>query len=131
MLVDGGPPPGIRTDSDETTLDVETIVSLAPGTALYVYEAPYDEPTNGNFIDIYNQVVSDNMVDTLNTQLQLSARRRSMPHSYPDAPSTRSSSQGNALGITFHAVAGDSGDYHYGCSNRSQHRRADRHAAIT
>ena len=67
VLVDGGPPPSLGPDSDETTLDVETIVSLAPGTALYVYEAPYDEPTNGNFIDIYNQVVSDDLVGTLNS----------------------------------------------------------------
>jgi kumamolisin len=116
VLVDGGPPPGIGPDSDETTLDVETIVSLAPGTALYVYEAPYDEPTNGNFIDIYNQVVSDDLVDTLNSSYTY-CEKAIKPHSYPRAINAIFG-QGNALGITFHAAAGDSGDYSPGCNNR-------------
>src|SRR4029077_20288214 len=46
VLVDGGPAPGNGPDSIETALDVEQIVSIAPGTALYVYEVTYDEPTN-------------------------------------------------------------------------------------
>ncbi len=116
VLVDGGPPPGLGPDSDETTLDVETIVSLAPGTALYVYEAPYDEPTNGNFIDIYNQVVSDNLVDTLNSSYTY-CEKAIKPHSYPVAIN-KIFAQGNALGITFHAAAGDSGSYSYGCNNK-------------
>jgi subtilase family serine protease len=116
VLVDGGPPPGLGPDSDETTLDVETIVSLAPGTALYVYEAPYDEPTNGNFIDIYNQVVSDNLVDTLNSSYTY-CEKAIRPHSYPVAIN-KIFAQGNALGITFHAASGDSGSYSYGCNNK-------------
>ena len=95
MQVDGGPGPGLGPDSIETTLDVETIVSLAPGTALYVYEAPYDEPTNANFIDIYNQVVSDNIVDTLNSS-----------YTYCET------------GIDLY-VPGDSGSNSYGCSGVS------------
>jgi subtilase family serine protease len=116
VLVDGGPPPGIGPDSDETTLDVETIVSLAPATALYVYEAPYDEPTNGNFIDIYNQVVTDNLVDTLNSSYTY-CEKAIKPRSYPRAINAIFG-QGNALGITFHAAAGDSGSYSPGCNNR-------------
>ena len=119
VLVDGGPPPGLGPDSVETTLDVETIVSLAPGTALYVYEAPYDEPTNGNFIDIYNQVVSDNYVDTLNSSYTYCETLiNNYIHGY-----TRSvekiEKQGSALGITFHSAAGDSGAYSYGCGGVS------------
>jgi kumamolisin len=116
VLVDGGPPPSLGPDSDETTLDVETIVSLAPGTALYVYEAPYDEPTNGNFIDIYNSVVNDNLVDTLNSSFTW-CEKAITPHTYPVAIN-KIFAQGNAEGITFHAAAGDSGAYSPGCNNR-------------
>ena len=41
IKIDGGPPGGDGSpDSLETSLDVETIVSNAPGTALSVYEFP-------------------------------------------------------------------------------------------
>ena len=118
VMVDGGPG-GLNEDSDETTLDVETIVSLAPGTALYVYEAPLDEPTNANFIDIYNQVTTDDLVDTLNSSYTYCETGiDQFVHGY-----TRSvehvEMQGSALGITFHAAAGDSGSMAYGCSGVS------------
>jgi kumamolisin len=117
--VDGGPGPGLGPDSVETTLDVETIVSLAPGTALYVYEAPYDEPTNANFIDIYNQVVSDNLVDTLNSSYTYCETGiLEYVHGYTQAVE-KVEKQGSALGITFHAASGDSGSVSYGCSNVS------------
>jgi pseudomonalisin len=109
--VDGGAT--INADAIETTLDVETIVSLAPGTALYVYLAPYDEPTNANFIDIYNQAVSDNLVDTLNTSYGYC--ESALPKGYPEMLETIFK-QGNAKGITFHEASGDSGSYWQGCS---------------
>lgn len=115
VLVDGGPPSGLGDDSVETTLDVETIVSIAPGTALYVYEAPYDEPTNANFIDIYNTVVSDDAVDTLNSSYIYceTAMEQQFP-GYPQAVD-HVERQGGAEGITFHAGSGDSGPHSPGC----------------
>jgi kumamolisin len=116
VLVDGGPPPGNGPDSIETALDVEQIVSIAPGTALYVYEVTYDEPTNGNFIDIYNQVVSDNIVDELNTSYGYC--ETALPNGYPEALNAVAK-QGNALGITFHSASGDGGSNWDGCNGVS------------
>ncbi len=113
VLVDGGPQPGNGPDSIETALDVEQIVSLAPGTALYVYEVTYDEPTNANFIDIFNQVVTDNKVDTLNSSYGYC--ETAVPHGYPQALNAVAR-QGNALGITFHSASGDSGSSWDGCN---------------
>src|SRR4029077_10591311 len=106
VLVDGGPAPGNGPDSIETALDVEQIVSIAPATALYVYEVTYDEPTNANFIDIFNQVVSDNKVDTLNSSYGYC--ETAIHKGYPESLNTVAK-QGNALGITFRSSAGDTG----------------------
>jgi len=116
VLVDGGPAPGDGPDSVETTLDVEQIVSLAPGTALYVYEVTYDEPTNGNFIDIYNQVVTDDKIDALNTSYGYC--ETAIHRGYPESLNAVAK-QGNALGITFHAASGDGGSNWAGCEGVS------------
>lgn len=116
VLVDGGPAPGDGPDSVETTLDVEQIVSLAPGTALYVYEVTYDEPTNGNFIDIYNQVVTDDKIDALNTSYGYC--ETAIHRGYPESLNAVAK-QGNALGITFHAASGDGGSNWAGCNGVS------------
>ena len=116
VLVDGGPAPGDGPDSVETTLDVEQIASLAPGTALYVYEVTYDEPTNANFIDIFNQVVSDNKVDTLNSSYGYC--ETAIHKGYPESLNAVAI-QGNALGITFHSSAGDTGSSWQGCNGVS------------
>ena len=113
VLVDGGPVPGNGPDSIETALDVEQIVSIAPGTALYVYEVTYDEPTNANFIDIFNQVVSDDKVDTLNSSYGYC--ETAIHTGYPEALNAVAK-QGNALGITFHSASGDTGSRWDGCS---------------
>ncbi len=113
VLVDGGPPPGNQAgDSIETALDVETIVSLAPGTALYVYEAP-ESGTLMYFADMYNQIVTDNFVDTVNTSYGQceTAFDKSLPTTLEAI-----FVQGTAEGITFHSSSGDSGIYTYGCS---------------
>jgi subtilase family serine protease len=117
--VDGGPGSGLNEDSIETTLDVETIVSTSPGTALYVYEAPLDEPTNANFIDIYNAVVNDDVVDTLNSSYTYceTAIDQEVPGYTQSVDAIEQ--QGNALGITFHAAAGDGGSNSPGCSGIS------------
>jgi subtilase family serine protease len=116
VLVDGGPAPGNGPDSIETALDVEQIVSIAPGTALYVYEVTYDEPTNANFIDIYNQVVSDDKIDTLNTSYGYC--ETAIHSGYPESLNAVAK-QGNALGITFHSASGDSGSSWQGCTGVS------------
>ncbi|MGH8165196.1 MAG: hypothetical protein ACREP1_12765, partial [Rhodanobacteraceae bacterium] len=67
VLIDGGPPPGLGSfDSVETTLDVETIVSLAPATSLYVYEFP-DFSNDQYILDAYEQVVIDGLAETVNS----------------------------------------------------------------
>ncbi|HEY5426299.1 MAG TPA: S53 family peptidase [Candidatus Tumulicola sp.] len=113
VLVDGGPPPGLTGDSLETTLDVETLVSIAPGTALYVYEVP-GSPDLRYFADMYNQIVSDNKADTVNTSY--SECETAFIPSFPMAANAIEK-QGNALGITFHASTGDYGTITYGCSS--------------
>ncbi len=118
--VDGGTT--MNADAIETTLDVETIVSLSPGTALYVYLAPYDEPTNANFIDIYNRAVTDNLVDTLNTSYGYC--ELAIGKGYPQAVN-KIFLQGNALGITFHEASGDSGTEWDGCKGQHVSSPAD------
>jgi kumamolisin len=115
VLVDGGPPKGITQDSIETTLDVETIVSLAPGTSLFVYEFP--SFTNGvntkNIVDTYNKIVQDNKVDTVNSSFGL------CEIAFGNFPklADKVAQQGAAEGITFHASTGDSGNVTFGCSS--------------
>jgi len=113
VLVDGGPPKGISGDSIETTLDVETIVSILPATALYVYEAPGSSDLR-YFVDMYNQAVSDNKVDTISTSY--SECETAFIPSFPKAADAVEK-QGAAYGITFESSAGDRGVQTYGCNN--------------
>jgi pseudomonalisin len=114
VLVDGGPPPGNGgPDTGEATLDAETLVSLAPGTALYSYEVP-SSATLQYFIDGYNKIVSDNKVDTVNTSY--SECETAFIPTFPTM-AQHVELQGNALGITFHASSGDDGVHTYGCGN--------------
>ncbi len=112
ISVDGGAPAFPGGGANETTLDVETLVSLAPGTALYVYEIPalQDAP----LIDAFNR-----------------ARRR-QPRRFTEFELGRVGDAGaraagggrcrfdreavprSAEGITFHASSGDWGVYCYG-----------------
>jgi subtilase family serine protease len=103
--IDGGPPKGDGSgDSIETTLDVETIVSNAPGTGLYVYEFPnFDK--DSYITDAYNKVVSDNLVDTANSSFGGCETDQASDAKAWD----KIAEQGAAKGITFHASSGDSG----------------------
>jgi len=61
--VDGGNGP----DQDLADIDAEWIVGTAPGVQLYAYDmAQYSDLT---FVDALNQVVTDNVVDVVNTSL--------------------------------------------------------------
>ncbi|MEO6800999.1 MAG: S53 family peptidase [Rhodanobacter sp.] len=60
--VDGGGPLGSSAGSGETSLDVEQSGGLAPWANVIVYDAPN---TDAGFFDVFNQAVSDNLVDSL------------------------------------------------------------------
>lgn len=105
VLIDGGPPIGDGSpDSVEATLDVEQIVSLAPGTNLYVYEFP--SFANLSYItDTYNAAVAQDKVDTLNS----SFGGCEMIDPGVFTAWDQIAAQGAAEGITFHASSGDAG----------------------
>jgi kumamolisin len=105
VKVDGGPPSGNGSpDSLETALDVETIVSNAPGTALYVYEFPSFQ-SDKYITDAYNKVASDNLVDTANSSFGgCETQQKSAAKSWD-----KIALQASSKGITFHASSGDSG----------------------
>jgi kumamolisin len=105
IKIDGGPPGGDGSpDSLETSLDVETIVSNAPGTALYVYEFPSFNSLQ-YITDAYTQVVSDNIVDTANSSFGgCETGLGSAPQAWD-----KLAQQGAVKGITFHASTGDAG----------------------
>jgi subtilase family serine protease len=116
VLVDGGPPPGDGDpDSVEAVLDSETLSSLAPGANLYSYEAP-SSATLMYFVDMYNQIVTDNKVDSVNTSY--SECETAFIPTFPMAADAVEK-QGSALGITFHGSTGDSGVITYGCNQKS------------
>ncbi|MEO6990289.1 MAG: S53 family peptidase [Candidatus Baltobacteraceae bacterium] len=103
--IDGGSPPGLGSpDSVETTLDVETIVGNAPGTALYVYEFP-SWNSNQYITDAYNRVVADNIVDVANSSFAGCEQGFSADAKAWDLLAQ----QGAAKGITFSASTGDRG----------------------
>lgn len=90
-------------DVQESTLDVEAIVGLAPGVSFYEYLMP--DLTDRSIEDAYNRVVSDNLVDAVNS---------SFGGCETDDPSFEYVSnyiakQGAAKGITFSASTGDTG----------------------
>lgn len=104
VQVDGGatysPTSG---DSEEATLDVETIVGLAPGTHLYMYLFP--DLSSQHIEDGYNRAVSDGIVDVLNSSF---GGCETGDTSF--ATTTNSiAQQGASKGMTFSASSGDSG----------------------
>jgi subtilase family serine protease len=109
IAVDGGAPAFPGGDANETTLDVETLVSLAPGTALYVYEIPAltDQP----IVDVFNRVVSDNLVDSLNSSW---GGWEQQGNGHLARALNKIEEQGSAEGITFHTSSGDWGIHCYG-----------------
>ncbi|MEO6991854.1 MAG: protease pro-enzyme activation domain-containing protein [Candidatus Baltobacteraceae bacterium] len=90
-------------DSEESTLDVETIVGNAPGTALYMYLFP--DLSSQHIEDGYNRAVSDGIVDVLNS----SFGGCETGDTAFDTATNQIAQQGAAKGITFAASSGDSG----------------------
>lgn len=104
VSINGGSLPGDEApDSIETTLDVETIVGSAPGTALYVYEMP--TLSDKNITDAYNTIVSANRVDAVNSSF---GGCENLFKSTVEGWNAIAE-QGVAKGITFSASSGDSG----------------------
>jgi subtilase family serine protease len=115
--VDGGAPAFPAGAADETTLDVETIASLAPGTALYVYEIP--ALSGRPLIDVFNRVVSDNFVDSLNSSWQGCETFGGKTGNRILGPALDAiEKQGSAEGITFHACTGDEGQFGDECPRK-------------
>lgn len=107
VSVDGGAPynPAYANTnaSLEATLDVETIVGLAPGTHLYMYLFP--DLSSVHIEDGYNRAVADNAVDVLNSSF--GGCETGDPTF--DTATNQIATQGAAKGITFAASSGDSG----------------------
>ena len=107
VSVDGGaaydPTYSTSNASLEATLDVETIVGLAPGTHLYMYLFP--DLSSVHIEDGYNQAVADNAVDVLNS----SFGGCETGDTAFDNATNQIATQAAAKGITFAASSGDSG----------------------
>jgi kumamolisin len=101
--VDGGATFGNTPDSQEATLDAETIIALAPGTHLYIYLFP--DLSSAHIEDGYNRAVSDGIVDVVNS----SFGGCETGDTAFDTSTNQIATQGAAKGITFAASSGDSG----------------------
>ncbi|MDQ6933562.1 MAG: S53 family serine peptidase [Candidatus Eremiobacteraeota bacterium] len=121
VLIDGGPPSGVKNPgSIETTLDVETLASLAPAASLYVYEFPsFTNFSNETqyILDAYEQAVDDAIAGTVNSSFGACEEKFGLS-SFPQM-SDEIALQGAALGMTFHAASGDAGSVGTGCSSTS------------
>lgn len=109
VSVDGGP----GNDSGDqltATLEYETTASLAPGANIVIYET--DEIPFNEIIDAYNQAVSDDVVETLDSAFGIC---ETAEPSFAKQ-SEHIAKQGAALGIVFHASTGDAGDQGDDCS---------------
>lgn len=103
--VDGGGQIGVA-DQIEATLDVQQLVSNAPGVALRVYEFP--TLATSHITDAFNQVVADNKVDVATASfggcdVALGATTVQAWSAIAE--------QGVAKGITFAAASGDGPAY--------------------
>jgi cell division septation protein DedD len=113
VAVDGGGTYSSSSSSDtvEASLDVETIIGLAPGANIRVYNFP--SLSDQSIEDAYNMAVSDNLVTATNSSFGGCETGDT-----PFVTSTNSiAQQGAAKGITFAASSGDSGSDECGTNN--------------
>jgi kumamolisin len=108
--VDGpGPCPSCGADL-EAALDYQTIVGVAPGATVDVYE-----PANFNsatVVDTYNQIVVDNTAETVNNSFSACETSGFFdPHAFYTVIK-----QGALQGQRWHGSTGDSGQFTFGCS---------------
>lgn len=96
VSVDGGVSTPTTNGSGEVSLDIEMVMSMAPGlSTIYVYEAPNPSP----WVDLLNRMATDNL------SRQLSCSWGAGP---PDAASEQIFRQMAAQGQTFFNATGDS-----------------------
>ena len=98
--VDGG---GQVDNNSEATLDVETVVGLAPGANVIDYNI--GELSNQHVEDAYNKAVSDNLADAVNSSFGGCESDDPTGDMAEDAIAV----QGAAKGITFVGTSGDTG----------------------
>ena len=102
--VDGGGTYNVASDDTiEATLDVQTIVGLAPGANVRVYEFP--DLSDSSIEDAYNQTVTDNLASVVNSSF---GGCESQDPSF-SFTTNAIAEQGAAKGMTFVASSGDSG----------------------
>jgi kumamolisin len=88
----------------ETSLDIERSGSMAPGATIYVYEGV--DPQFSTFTDVYNQFVTDNVVDVVTTSWGAPESETPLATILEDDAIFE---QANAQGISLFAAAGDNG----------------------
>ena len=111
--VDGGGTFGGASspDTDEASLDVETIAGLAPGAKIRVYNFP--DLSDQHIEDGYNKAVSENLASVTNSSF---GGCESSDRSFATATNTIAQ-QAASKGITFVASSGDSGSDECGTGN--------------
>lgn len=102
VKVDGGADE--NEDNIETALDLETISSLAPGAAVYLYLMP--SLSDVAIFDTYARAVADNKIDVLNSSF---AGCEDYSEDNFSGMTDHLAQQGAAQGITFAASSGDLG----------------------
>jgi hypothetical protein len=92
-------------DVIEATLDVETMVSLAPAADVIVYLLPDGGLTDTAIEDTYNQIVSDAKATVVNSSF---GGCESQDSAF-DTMTDQIAEQASATGVTFSASSGDTG----------------------
>ena len=124
VKVDGGPtaPASATTDVGlESALDIETVIGMAPGASVKVYQGP-DNPTPAQYLDTLRRMVTDDAVQVISTSWGMCD---SDLQTYD--PTLRNSeatvfATAAAQGQTVVAASGDSGST--GCFHGTTTRRA-------
>ena len=105
VKVDGGA--GHRP-GEEATLDIETVIALAPRASLLVYEAPYSL-TSKSAIDEYTRIIDDDQAQVLSTSYGLC--EQATRHFNPGLIASENTvfEQAATEGISVFAASGDNG----------------------
>jgi kumamolisin len=105
ITVDGG---HLGNRNLETTLDIEAMMSMAPGAQVYLYS--FHDFTEADALDVYDKVVDDNFVDAVNSSWGgcENSKARRLGNGFAIA-ANQIFEQGAAKGISFPIATGDFG----------------------